>query len=330
MEYFGKEITGKQFNELYSNVALYKFTNKEENHCKYQYQDGVNINTNPFNINNGEYSYDGLYFTTEKDMFKWLHPHEYVRSVTIPDNARICIYQNKVKSNILVLGPRIRIIDSTLLITEEVQKIAIQSNIYNFRYIKNPSYELQVLVVTIYPFFISKYDNPSEEIQTIVIRKNSALIQHIKNPSEEIQMLAVQDRVENIRHIENLCEKAQMLSVQKNINSISYIKNPSIEVQRYVVEKCGDCLKYINNPNEEIQKLAVQNDACSIQYITNPCLTIQLMAVRKNGQAIRYILNPCKSVILEAILQNVYAIQHVQVLDVDMLKLATECMQSIN
>ena len=66
MDYIGKEITGKQFNEIFKNNTFYKFTNNKEIHYGYQYVDGLNIDTNEFNIEGGECSKGGLYFTYKK------------------------------------------------------------------------------------------------------------------------------------------------------------------------------------------------------------------------------------------------------------------------
>jgi len=50
MDYIGKEITGKEFNEMFKNTPMYKFTNSEEIHFGYQYTDGLNIDPNEFDI----------------------------------------------------------------------------------------------------------------------------------------------------------------------------------------------------------------------------------------------------------------------------------------
>ena len=138
MDHIGEEITGKQFNEILKNDTLYKFTNIEENHNGYQYVDGLNIDTNEFDINRGECSKGGLYFTSEKYIYQWMYGYEYVRIVTIPDDARVCIYKTKFKSDKIFVEPRIRIYDSDLLSNEEVQKLAVKQNGHAIKYIKKP------------------------------------------------------------------------------------------------------------------------------------------------------------------------------------------------
>ena len=111
----GTEITGKQFNEIVKDT-LYKFTNKSEIHYGYQYVDGLNTDPIEFNISNGECSAGGLYFTSFKYVQTWVNLNTYVREVTIPDDARICMYEKKFKANKIVVGPRIEIVDSDLFI----------------------------------------------------------------------------------------------------------------------------------------------------------------------------------------------------------------------
>jgi phosphoribosylformylglycinamidine (FGAM) synthase-like amidotransferase family enzyme len=42
-------LSGIEFNEKYKNINFYKLTNKSEIHNNFQFQDGINIDTIPFN-----------------------------------------------------------------------------------------------------------------------------------------------------------------------------------------------------------------------------------------------------------------------------------------
>ena len=70
-EIIGKEITGEEFNKIITDT-FYKFTNSEENHYEYQYKTGLNIDTNEFDISNGECNKGGLYFTSKKHFIEWM------------------------------------------------------------------------------------------------------------------------------------------------------------------------------------------------------------------------------------------------------------------
>ena len=185
MDYIEKEITGKQFNEIFKNDTFYKFTNNEENHYGYQYIDGLNIDTNEFDINRGDCSKGGLYFTSEKYIIEWINGNKYVRIVTIPDDARVYIYKTKFKSNKIFVEPRIKIYDSNLLSDEQVQILAVKQNSNLIQYIKEPS----------------------DQVQKLAVKNNGYNIEGIKKPSVEVQMLAVQQNGYSIEYIKDRYNK---------------------------------------------------------------------------------------------------------------------------
>jgi hypothetical protein len=205
----GKEITGKEFNEIFHGTPLYKFTNLQEIHYGYQYVDGLNVDPNEFDITQGECSKGGLYFTSIKHIYLWVCGNKYVRNVTIPDDARICCYETKFKANKIIVGTRIRINDSDILASEEIQKLAVQQNGCVIQYI----------------------DNPSKKIQRLAMRQNGCAIQYINGPSKKIQKLAVQQNGCAIQYIDEPSEEIQMLAVQQDESAIEYIRHPCAELQ---------------------------------------------------------------------------------------------------
>ena len=265
MDYIGKEITGKQFNEIFKNNTFYKFTNNEEIHYGYQYVDGLNIDTNEFNINRGECSKGGLYFTSEKYIYEWIQG-EYVRVVTIPDDARICIYKTKFKSNKIFVEPRIRIYDSDLLSDEQVQMLAVQQNVRAIRYIKEPSDQVQMLAVQHNGYAIKYIKEPSDQVQMLAVQQNGCSIRYIKEPSNQVQMLAVQHNGYAIQYIKEPSDQVQMLAVQQNGCAIRYIKKPSDQVQMLAVQKNGNAIQYIKDPSDQVQKLSQKNNTIRLFY----------------------------------------------------------------
>ena len=258
MDYIGKEITGKQFNEIFKNTTFYKFTNIKENHFGYQYVDGLNIDINEFDINGGECSKGGLYFTSEKYINQWMIFNEYVRIVTIPDDARVCIYNTKFKSNKIFVKPKIRIYDSDLLSDDQVQKLAVQHNCNLIEYIKEPS----------------------DQVQKLAVQQNSYVIGYIKEPSDQVQKLAVQTNGCAIKYIKEPCEEIQMLAVQQNGCAIKYIKDPSNQIQKLAAQQNGCAIEYIKDPSDEVQKLA-QKEFYAIEHIT-PSDYFKMLAVQED------------------------------------------------
>jgi hypothetical protein len=285
----GKEITGKKCNEIFKNIPLYKFTNTEEKHYDHQYVNGLNFDANNFDISR-ECSRGGLYFTSAKYIGTWIDGNTYVRNVSIPDDARVCIYQNKIKANKIILGPRNIIYDSDIFEDEEMQILAVQQNGYIIKYIKEPS----------------------EEVKKLAVKQNGIAIKYIDNSSEELQRLAVQQNGNSIKYIDEPSEEVQMLAVQQNGNAIMHIKEPSEEVQKLAVQQNGRVIQDINEPSEEVKMLAVQENGNVIIYIKEPSEEVQRLAVQQNGNAIMYIKEPSEEVQRLAVEQNFYAIKHIK------------------
>ena len=62
-----------------------------------------------------------------------------------------------------------------------------------FKYIENPSIELQLAAVQQNGSAIQYIENPSEEVQLAAVQQNPHSIQYISNPSIEVQLAAVQN-----------------------------------------------------------------------------------------------------------------------------------------
>jgi len=63
--------SGKEFNEKYHGTKFYKTLNKRENHNKFQFQTGLNIDPIPINLHK-TCCPGGIYFCTENYIYKWL------------------------------------------------------------------------------------------------------------------------------------------------------------------------------------------------------------------------------------------------------------------
>lgn len=103
-------INGKQFNDMYPNGKFYKLFNATETHNGYLYRDGLNVLIEDFNPK-GMCSKGGFYFFRGSE---WKHvcvnsmtfTIEYIRRVTVPDDALVYIEGHKFKCDRLILGER--------------------------------------------------------------------------------------------------------------------------------------------------------------------------------------------------------------------------------
>jgi len=97
------ELSGSEFNDMFNNVNFVKLTNDIEKHNNFQFADGLNIDIHKFR-SGFQCIEGGIYFTNIDEAHKWIYYTVYVdlyscrrmlmkymRKVTIPDNAKLCI-----------------------------------------------------------------------------------------------------------------------------------------------------------------------------------------------------------------------------------------------
>jgi hypothetical protein len=84
-----------------------KVTNENECHNDYQYKDGLNVDSNPFNDNPNETCIKGrMYFTDLANLPEFASYGVWVREIIVPDDARVICEKNKYGADRLILGKR--------------------------------------------------------------------------------------------------------------------------------------------------------------------------------------------------------------------------------
>src|SRR6185437_10202822 len=211
---FGKEYTGKQFNEIMKDTKFYKFTNATEKHNGFQYATGLNIDTEPFNTTLP--CIGGIFFTDLRHAHLWVKQNVYFRIVTIRDYARVAFEKNKYKTDRIILGERQLIhdeeeneiskhlkemsIDEAKLIkkdpthlknikqTEELCLMALRLNPHVFQYVKEQTPVICSLAIKLYAPNIIYVKEQSEELCWNVLKTNAYYIRDIKKPTEEMSI----------------------------------------------------------------------------------------------------------------------------------------------
>ena len=112
-------LTGKEFNEKYKGTNFYKFINDTYTHYDFKYTNGLNIDTKPFNAT----CKNGLYFTDTINLAIWMY-FGYMYKVEIPNDASVCIYNDRFKSDMLIVDLNKKILD--LVLEEDIVEKAIK------------------------------------------------------------------------------------------------------------------------------------------------------------------------------------------------------------
>ena len=158
--------------------------------------------------------------------------------------------------------------------TEGQKKHLLRNHPELYYTIKNPSIELQVLVIksSTYPIndFTKRYgdsesntggleidrwfDLDSFEVQYAFVRKDTRMIAWIDDPEEGLKLEAVTLKPESIQYIDNPSEEVQMIAVTKNGILIGNIVNPSEQVQLAAIENHINAFFLIDKPTEKVKK----------------------------------------------------------------------------
>jgi hypothetical protein len=120
-DYESKRFVGKDFNKYFSHIPLYKITNQNEIHHNMKYEDGLNIDINQQKFDNqncncinwfcDDHTDYGINFSDNPTMWGDLYECDknvcYIRKIIIPEDARVIIGKNKVRSDKVILDKRI-------------------------------------------------------------------------------------------------------------------------------------------------------------------------------------------------------------------------------
>ena len=157
-----------------------------------------------------------------------------------------------------------------------LQKMLIDQDLTNARYINNLSNSLQLDLVKKDPTNIQYINDANETTQLIALKNNA--FNYINRPLPQIQILAVRKDPINIQYVINPSqeivailnqqpENIQAEIISKNYRYIQYIKNPSVLVQCAAVRtNPKENFKYVDLSLEEVQLELINNDIRNIKF----------------------------------------------------------------
>ena len=113
----------------------FKITNREEKHNGMQYQTGLNVDILPFNDNpKASCVPGGIYFSDEKNICGFLTYGQWIREVTLPEDAKVVKDPSggKWRANKVLLGERRDLRDpNTFKWLDEICKVDLAEYLYN-------------------------------------------------------------------------------------------------------------------------------------------------------------------------------------------------------
>ena len=219
-------LSGTEFNEKYKNINFYKLTNKSEIHNKFQFKDGINIDTISFNPHSSCKA-GGIYFTEESKIGMWTdYSNEkmtFIRKVTILDDAEVYIEDHKFKADTIILGAKI-LIEEFIETYDDISQFIIQTP-SNIRYIKNQTEELCKLAVSQDGFALQYVQNQTEEICKLAVSQNGIAVIYVKNQTEELCKLAVSQNGIALQYVQNQTEEICKLAVSQDHRVLGWVNS---------------------------------------------------------------------------------------------------------
>ena len=195
-------LSGIEFNQKYKDINFYKLTNESEIHNGFQFKDDINEDTIPFNAH-GSCTPGGIYFTEESKIGMWTYYNgsemKFIRKVTIPDDTKIWVEEDKFKADIIVLGTRILIEDFVETYDDITEFIRQEPS--NIKYIKKRTEEICKLAVSQDGYALKYVQKQTEELCKLAVSEDGFALQFVQNQTEEICKIAVTQNYFAMRYV---------------------------------------------------------------------------------------------------------------------------------
>lgn len=295
-----KVYTGKEFNDLTKECNFVRLTIEGEKHNGFQYQTGLNVDTEKFNPASEK---GGLYFCEISQFCYFL---EYIsmlekkrckimRQVTIPNDALVYVHPADIedtfimfKADKFILGEPKKIYDN-----HELSLAAVKFDGANVRFIET--------------------EKQSRDICLEACKQSVCAPLHIKNMTSELWLMSVTHHGSNLSRIHpeaNRTPEICMAAVKSYGRVLEYVEDQTIEICLEACKQDGLALEFVKTQTPEICLMAVKQNGLALYWVKDKTNELCLEAVKQNGLALRYIEKQTEDVCLNAIKQNAHAIYH--------------------
>jgi len=269
MDYSYTVVSGKKFNKIYKDIKMYKFLNDDMIHNNFEYQLGLNIDTEDFNPTD-TCSKGGLYFCEEsKCHLYWDNFGKYLGYVEIPNDAHIYIEDDKFKADKIIL--------------KKIEPFDNVNNEFWYKIIKYDGLALEYV------------KEQSEELCLKAVMKNGHTLLFVKEQTEKICLEAVKQDGFSLKYVREQTPKICWEAVKQNGHALSYVREQTEEICLEAVKKNGFALQYVKTQTPNICLEAVKKNGLALQFVKIQTNEICSEAVKQNDKALYYVNNEFKS-----------------------------------
>lgn len=263
---------------------LLKVLNQSWNHNGFQYQLGLNIDTEKFNPS-GMCETGGLYFTDNENVHKYLGYGCYIAEVEVPPDAQVYADPegDKWKADRLIIKAVYKFTEYPLTKDEAWRLKVADYNQYP-PYVMDAKTPLECLnVVQRHGDAFKFMPVQTKEICLAAVRKYASNLQYVEDQTEELCNFAVHREPFALRYIINQTEEMCIEAVAKAGIALKYVKEQTEKICLAAVKNCGNSLVYVHDKTEEICRIAVKQNPYAVLHITDPSEELCILAVSIDG-----------------------------------------------
>ncbi len=337
--------SGEQFIQLYPNTKFYKLTNEKEIHNGFIYSDGLNVDTIPFNSEK-ICTPGGLYFTEYAKIYMWINYNcelmQWVREVTIPQDALVCVEDDGFKANKIILSQRIPLKDLNIWNDPIMSLLAVRLNPSTLEYVHDQTYDLCLQCVLTNSFTLQYIKNQTQDICLETLKFDGLAIKYIRKQNLELCKQAVKTNGLALKYVQDEYKTLEIcrLAIESNAYSLQYVKQEyqtpkmckravklkpfafifikpelqTLKLCEQAVRANGCLLKYVKSELKTpyICKCAIKSNCFALGYVDDQDEKICLEAVKLNGHSLIYVRQQTPKICYDAVKKTPNSLQHVK------------------
>jgi hypothetical protein len=215
-------------------------------HNLFTYQEGLNVDTVPFDPS-GECLPGGLYFTTLEHLPMWYRNWSLIADVTVPDDARVYEEPSGTswKADRLVLN-NIRQLSVFLATLDETT--------------------LGKMIATNW-MMLEHVDCQTETLCQIAIQRNAWALEMVKTQTEAMCLAAVRQNAYALEHVDDQTDAICLAAVQQSGWALPYVRKQTDEICLAAVQRAGCAVQHVHNQTEAICRAAVAQNPWAYSYV---------------------------------------------------------------
>ena len=283
-----------EFTQINPN-QLIKVLTESMIHYNFQYKEGLNVDTVPFNPT-GTCQPGGLYYTQLKYLANFIEYGVLIADVELPYDASIYVDPEgiKWKADKIILKNIKPIQDHPCWNDPDFCYRAVSHYYKCLKYVKKQTHNLCKSVI-MYHDAISYIRKQTLQLCIMALKHNPDSIQYIHVKTPELCMIAIINDQYTIAFstiVDAMYPSLDLCITAMRINGddLKFVSNKTPELCAIAVLSYSSAIGYINLPNfDEFYEYAVNDYPDNIYHIMNKTLKLCIIALQKNGGLLKRI-----------------------------------------